>query len=161
MGKRKAMKVDRRTAGKVLLGGATCGYAGTIAYPVVRYLASGAEVADEGAQVNEITLGRPDEFLPAAGDADVGKNFAFGSRPALLIRRGSGEFLAYDATCSHLGCTVAYKADAGKILCPCHGGTYDPVTGKNVGGPPPAPLRKLEVAVEADKLVVRRGAKKG
>src|SRR5262245_2258530 len=100
----KRTKVDRRTAGKVLLGGATCGYAGTIAYPVVRYLASGAEVADEGAQINEITLGKPDEFLPP-GTGDVGKNFAFGTKPALLIRHSGGEFVAFDATCSHLGCT--------------------------------------------------------
>src|SRR5262249_6580845 len=138
--------ITRRSAGKVLLGGATCGYAGAIGYPLVRYLASGAEVADEGAQVNEVALGKTDEVLPPSGEKDAGKNFAFGNTPGLLIRIGkTGEYHAYDATCSHLGCTVAYNADAGRIQCPCHGGQYDPLTGKNVGGPPPAPLRKLEV----------------
>jgi Rieske Fe-S protein len=148
--------LTRRTVGKVLLGGATCGYATTICYPIVRYLASGAEIADEGAQVSEITLGKPDEVI--APGKDGGKNFAFGSRAALLIRKGD-EFAAYDATCSHLGCTVAYDAASGKILCPCHGGTYDPATGKNIGGPPPAPLRKLEAVVVDDKLIVRKPTK--
>src|SRR5262249_51778631 len=107
--------LTRRTAGKVLLGGATCGYAGAIGYPVVRYLASGAEVADEGAQVNEVALGKPEEVFAGAAGGEVGKNFAFGSKPALLIRNAQGEYFAYEATCSHLGCTVAFNPAAGKI----------------------------------------------
>jgi len=144
--------LTRRTAGQAVVGTATCGYGVAIAYPVVRYLASGAQIVDEGIQVSEVSLGNPDDLKP-----ETGKNFAFGSKPALVIKSKDGEFSAFIATCSHLGCTVALDAAANIIRCPCHGGTYDPGTGKNVGGPPPRPLEKLSAIVDGGKLVVRKG----
>jgi len=144
--------LTRRTAGQAVVGTATCGYAVAISYPVVRYLASGAQIVDEGIQVSEVSLGNPEDLKPGTG-----RNFAFGSKPALVIRNKDGEFSAFIATCSHLGCTVALDAAANIIRCPCHGGTYDPGTGKNVGGPPPRPLEKLSAIVDGGKLVVRKG----
>ena len=146
--------LNRRTFGTVVLGAATTGYAGAIGYPVARYLLSGAEIADDGPPVTEVQIGKPDDIAPGTG-----KNFAFGAKPALVIRGKDGKFTAFFATCSHLGCTVALEPSTWLIRCPCHGGTYDPATGKNVGGPPPKPLEPLRADVEKDKLVIRkRGA---
>lgn len=47
------------------------------------------------------------------------------------------------ATCSHLGCTVAWDEEAGEFRCPCHGGRFSP-EGSVLGGPPPKPLERLE-----------------
>ena len=143
--------LTRRALGQAAVGVATAGYGAAIAYPVVRYLLSGAASADEGIQVSEVSLGDPEAIKPGTG-----KNFAFGSKPALVVRDAAGQFQAFIATCSHHGCTVAMDAVAHLIRCPCHGGTYDPATGKNVGGPPPRPLTRLVAVVDGDKLIVRR-----
>jgi cytochrome b6-f complex iron-sulfur subunit len=50
----------------------------------------------------------------------------------------------FSATCSHLGCLVNYRKDKREFVCPCHGGRYD-MTGKNIAGPPPAPLTRFPV----------------
>ena len=146
-------RIDRRTVGQVVLGTATAGYACAVAYPIVRYLGSGATIADEGTQVSEVSLGNSDDLKPGTG-----RNFAFGNRPGLVIKDAEGALTAFVAICTHLGCTVAWNPDIGKIKCPCHGGEYDPKTGRNVGGPPPKPLEPLACAVEAGKLVIRKGA---
>lgn len=57
------------------------------------------------------------------------------------------------ATCSHLGCLVNYQREKAEFVCPCHGGRYD-ITGKNVAGPPPAPLNSLPIRIEDGFLLV-------
>ena len=81
------------------------------------------------------------------------KNFMFGSIPALLIHDSNGKLSVFNAKCSHLGCTVGYQKDKDVIYCACHGGTYDPNTGKNISGPPPAPLKPLVADVDADGTI--------
>jgi cytochrome b6-f complex iron-sulfur subunit len=125
-------------------------WAGMTLYPFVRYLASAAE-QDPTEQVSSVTVGKPDDI--PMGSA---KNFKFGSQPAIVYRDPAGNFHAYSAVCTHLGCTVQYKADVKKIYCACHGGTYDPDTGKNIAGPPPKPLPGLNVAVVNGQVVVSR-----
>ena len=59
-----------------------------------------------------------------------------------MIREGGG-VRAFSAVCTHAGCTVGYQG--GQIVCPCHGGTFDPKTGAVTGGPPPTGLQQLKV----------------
>jgi cytochrome b6-f complex iron-sulfur subunit len=59
----------------------------------------------------------------------------------------------FAATCSHLGCLVNYHKDKREFVCPCHGGRYD-LTGKNISGPPPAPLTKLPVRSQDGMILV-------
>jgi len=65
------------------------------------------------------------------------------SQPDIVIRQSDGSLTAFSAVCTHAGCTVGYEGD--EIVCPCHGGTYDPTTGAVTGGPPPAPLTRKRV----------------
>jgi len=65
----------------------------------------------------------------------------------------SGEMNIFSAVCSHLGCLVNYHKDKSKFICPCHGGEYD-LTGKNIAGPPPAPLTKLPHKLENGVVLV-------
>lgn len=44
-----------------------------------------------------------------------------------------------DSRCTHLGCTINWKADAQAFICPCHDGKFG-MDGKVLGGPPPRPL---------------------
>jgi len=92
----------------------------------------------------------------AAGIApNSGLLFAFGKRPALLVRDGAGEFSAFLATCTHLACTVTYDPDSQHIVCPCHQGLFD-LEGEVVSGPPPRPLERLQVEVDQDTIHVYR-----
>jgi cytochrome b6-f complex iron-sulfur subunit len=83
------------------------------------------------------------------------KVFRFGSEPAILIRTAEGQFLAFTAVCTHLGCTVQYRPDLREIWCPCHNGTYN-LQGRNISGPPPRPLVEYKVHVQGDDIVVVR-----
>jgi cytochrome b6-f complex iron-sulfur subunit len=93
----------------------------------------------------------PPKFVDLAKNADTieinsSLVFPFGDRPAILIREKSGKFLAYFATCPHLGCIVQFNAKSAQILCPCHEGIFD-LNGKNFSGPPTEPLEPLAVHV--------------
>jgi cytochrome b6-f complex iron-sulfur subunit len=143
--------LSRRALGQGLFAAAAAMYTAALAWPIFRYLKSGTSGTDEGPQVNEVNLGAEKDYLPGSG-----KLFLFGSKPALLLRRKDGRFVALFATCTHLGCTVKFAADQDRITCACHGGVYDPDTGRNVGGPPPAPLKPLVVSTDGGAVVVRR-----
>ena len=59
----------------------------------------------------------------------------------------------YSATFSHLGCLVNYHKDKHEFICPCHGGRYD-LTGKNIAGPPPAPLTRFPIKKQEGTILV-------
>ena len=67
---------------------------------------------------------------------------------------GNGEWDVFSRTCSHLGCLVRWNESEESFLCPCHGAVFDK-NGAVVAGPPPEPLQKLEVKVEAGVLYVK------
>ena len=86
-----------------------------------------------------------------------GKVFRFGSEPAILIRTSTGQYRAFTAVCTHLGCTVQYRPDLHEIWCPCHNGIYD-LQGRNISGPPPRPLAQYQVHIQGENIVVVRNA---
>jgi Rieske Fe-S protein len=139
--------VNRRRFLDGILG---TGFASTvvaIVYPVWRYLIPPAS-------------GEPaTQSVVAAQAAQVKTNsavlFKFGSKPGLLVRTPEGELQAFSAVCTHLQCTVQYKADTSQIWCACHNGLYD-LAGNVVSGPPPRPLERLTVNQRGDDVVVSR-----
>ncbi len=126
-------------------------YAAAIAYPVYRYLVSPAEQARELAAVTQVTLPKAD--LPKPGTAMM---FRFGVTPAMLIHLPDGHVACYSAVCTHLGCTVQYQPEEGRIFCACHSGVYDPQSGKNIAGPPPKPLSVFQVEVSDEHIIITR-----
>lgn len=70
--------------------------------------------------------------------------------PAVIIHESGSVFYAYDAVCTHAGCTVQYDPQQRLLVCPCHGGTFDPAHGAQVvAGPPPSPLTRIEMKIDA------------
>jgi thiosulfate dehydrogenase [quinone] large subunit len=63
--------------------------------------------------------------------------------PDIVVRDSQGQIRAFSAVCTHAGCTVGYQG--GQIVCPCHGGTFDPKTGAVISGPPPSGLAPRKV----------------
>lgn len=143
---------SRRTFVKAGVGLAGAFYTAAIGYPIYRYLATPAQRAAAMAAVTEVALPGGDE-LPA-GSAMM---FKFGFRPTMLIHHADDTWVCFDAVCTHLGCTVRFDVENGRIHCACHGGVYDMKTGANVAGPPPKPLRVYNVEVGDGEVVISRG----
>jgi Rieske Fe-S protein len=141
--------VTRRRLLDVLLSGGLVAFLGAVFYPVARYLTP-PKVAE--ITTSTVVAAKVSEVKPNAG-----KIFRFGSKPGILIRLPSGEWRAFSAVCTHLQCTVQYRSDLEQIWCPCHNGHFD-LSGKNVSGPPPAPLEPFDVNVRGDEVVVSRRA---
>ena len=75
------------------------------------------------------------------------------NREVVFLIRTNGNVTALSSTCTHLGCRVAWDADAALLKCPCHGGTFDR-DGAVKSGPPPAPLAKLATRIESGQVMV-------
>jgi len=82
--------------------------------------------------------------------------------PALLMRLANGQFVSYDAGCTHGTCTVAYDPRRSLMVCPCHGATFDPAHNAAVlVGPAKDPLYKLPIHVDASGDVYYLAAQPG
>ena len=86
-------------------------------------------------------------------DPGDGKIVPFGKYPALLVRVANGELRAFLAVCTHLNCTVGYRAKERDIYCACHVGRFD-LDGNVVSGPPPRPLTRFVVEDRGDDLII-------
>jgi cytochrome b6-f complex iron-sulfur subunit len=140
-------RFDRRRFLDSFLGAGFISTIVAMAYPVWRFLippASGEPVTQS------VVAAQASQLKPNSGML-----FKFGSRPGLLIRTEEGELQAFNAVCTHLDCTVQYKADTSQIWCACHNGFYD-LSGNVVSGPPPRPLERFVVNQRGEDVVVSR-----
>jgi cytochrome b6-f complex iron-sulfur subunit len=71
----------------------------------------------------------------------------------VFIISSSEGIAVLSAVCSHLGCLVNYRKETREFVCPCHGGKYD-ISGRNIAGPPPAPLTKYPIEVRNGVVMV-------
>jgi menaquinol-cytochrome c reductase iron-sulfur subunit len=72
---------------------------------------------------------------------------------AWLRRVGENEFIAFSINCRHLGCPVRWVDGAKLFMCPCHGGVYYE-DGSVAAGPPPEPLARYAVRVNAGQVEI-------
>jgi Rieske Fe-S protein len=131
-----------------LLGTSAAAFLLSVFYPVARYLVPPPAGESSAASV---TL----PIKAAEVKANSGQIFKFGSRPGILVRTPAGDLRAFSAVCTHLNCTVQYRADLSEIWCACHNGHFD-LNGHNVAGPPPRPLDAYVVNVRGDEIVVSK-----
>jgi thiosulfate dehydrogenase [quinone] large subunit len=91
------------------------------------------------AQVSAVAKNTSTTFsIPSTGD------------PGVLIHLPNGQFVAYDATCTHAGCQTDYDPTSQHILCPCHGAIYDPAQQATVlSGPTNTPLTTVSIHVDS------------
>jgi Rieske Fe-S protein len=127
-----------------------------------KFLIAVSGVAAAGTGLITLRTARPRiESFPrveigAEADVSVGgvKLFRYPTEknPAILIRLGASEYVAYLQACTHLSCPVTYSQKSGRIECPCHHGVFAAESGEVISGPPPRALPKICLAREGGRL---------
>lgn len=141
------MNQNRRSFLKYLLSGASLALAGFILYPILAYL---KPPKSKSLEVNSVKVAKLSEI-----PIDSSIIFRFGNKPGILVRKSKDDFRAFDATCTHLDCTVQYKKEMGVIWCACHNGKFD-LNGKNISGPPPKPLNPYKVVIQGEDIIITK-----
>ena len=140
-------EVPRRRFLNRLLGVWAGGVVASILYPIVRYL-----VPPEIPEAATLTVSGGKAAALAPNSARI---VPFGTSPVMVVHTAAGDLRAFAATCTHLACTVQYRPDLEHIWCACHNGHYD-LNGRNIAGPPPAPLTIFDINIKDDEIIISR-----
>ncbi len=146
--KLKASLFSRRQFLNGMLAGGLGSLVASLLYPLLKSSVPPYKEPDE------VRVPRGEYEDMVAGDI---RSFAWDIKPGFLKKNGGGSWTAFVGVCTHLDCNVSYRGDQKKFFCACHDGWYD-AEGRNIAGPPPAPLRRLTVVVEATELVIKKEA---
>ena len=132
-------------------GAALAALAGAVAVPAA---SSRARKWIKAARVSDLTPDVPTPVVITAARRD-GWHRARKPQVVFLTLTKGDEIRALSATCTHLGCRVAWNAAGDRFECPCHKGAYDR-DGRVISGPPPAPLPPVAARVDlaADEVHV-------
>jgi Rieske Fe-S protein len=107
--------------------------------------------AASGAASNAASGASAGNALTATSAIPVGSGKIFTGPKVVVTQPTAGEFKAFSAICTHMGCIVSQVAN-GTIDCPCHGSQYSIATGAVVGGPAPMPLPAENIKVSGGSI---------
>ena len=103
------------------------------------------------ARATAASSARAANALAATSDIPVGGGTIFTGPKVVVTQPTAGEFKAFSAVCTHMGCIVGQVSN-GTIDCPCHGSQYNITTGAVVAGPAPAPLPAEQIKVSGNSI---------
>jgi menaquinol-cytochrome c reductase iron-sulfur subunit len=150
-------------AGAIVIGGLVglVPFASGVLYfldPILRRgkSADGADGFQRAANLSELpTDGTPERFTLRADIVDAWtlyRNRVLGSIYLRLMP--NGQVIAFNDTCTHLGCKVDYQAADKRFFCPCHQSAFA-LDGKKQNDTPPRDLDTLEVDVREGVVWVK------
>jgi Rieske Fe-S protein len=90
-------------------------------------------------------------LLAQVTDIPVGGGKVFAAQKVVVTQPAKGEFKAFSAVCTHVGCVCNQVAN-GTINCPCHGSEFKITNGAVVTGPAPTPLPARTIAISGNKI---------
>ncbi|MFF7476401.1 Rieske 2Fe-2S domain-containing protein [Streptomyces sp. NPDC008092] len=91
--------------------------------------------------------------LAQTSDIPEGGGTIFKDQKIVVTQPTAGEFKAFSAICTHMGCTVDKVAD-GTIDCPCHGSKYHIADGSVAHGPATRPLPAETITVSGNSITM-------
>ena len=97
--------------------------------------------------------GQMGTLLGMTADVPMGSGKVFTAAKVVVTQPAKGEFKAFSAVCTHVGCLCNQVAD-GTINCPCHGSKFKITDGSVVAGPAPAPLAAAKITVSGGKILL-------
>lgn len=75
--------------------------------------------------------------------------------PVLLVGTSKTKnLIAVNPTCTHKGCTLAWKANEKKLICPCHGAEFGG-DGKVLKGPAQEALKTYTAKIDGNSVLVK------
>lgn len=99
-----------------------------------------------------IRIASTDELVP-----NTARIFKVGKDPVIVVHTATGQYKAFNARCTHLGCVVQYTTEEGPphFGCNCHGSQFD-INGKNIVGPASRPLTPYRVIIRETSIFVAK-----
>jgi Rieske Fe-S protein len=91
--------------------------------------------------------------LAPTSEIPVGSGKIFTPEKVVVTQPISGDFKAFSAVCTHMGCIVNQISD-GTIDCPCHGSQFSIKDGSVVSGPAPSPLAAETIKVSGSSIIL-------
>jgi Rieske Fe-S protein len=91
--------------------------------------------------------------LATTSEIPVGSGKIFTAEKVVVTQPTSGDFKAFSAVCTHMGCIVSQISN-GTIDCPCHGSQYSIKDGAVVAGPAPSPLPAEPIKLSGTSIVL-------
>ena len=156
----KSAQITRRSFVASFMGACAGLIATVIGTPMLRYVlypVRAASTTNKWTEIGDLT-----EFDKI--DAPVSRTIALTQRdgwrevvtaqPVFVTKSAEGKLQVLSPICPHLGCSVAWRPNQNKFVCPCHGGQFA-ADGKRLSGPPPRGLDTLDVQVKDGKLEVQ------
>ena len=146
----------RATRRGVLAGVGLVGLAGAVSACSSGGSSSGTSVGAPAATTpasapSAASGGNAASALASTSEIPVGGGKIFTSEKVVVTQPDSGDFKAFSAVCTHMGCVVSQISD-GTIDCPCHGSQFSIKDGSVVGGPAPNPLPAQAIKVSGSSI---------
>ncbi|QJY47838.1 Rieske (2Fe-2S) protein [Pseudonocardia broussonetiae] len=99
----------------------------------------------------EATAPAPGTPVASTSDVPVGGGMILAEYDLVVTQPTTGTFMAFSATCTHLGCLVT-TVEGGTINCPCHGSRFAITDGSVTNGPASRPLPAKEIATAGTSI---------
>ncbi|MFD4510494.1 Rieske (2Fe-2S) protein [Streptomyces sp. NPDC058457] len=93
------------------------------------------------------------KVLAQTSEIPEGGGTIFKDQKVVVTQPAKGEFKAFSAICTHMGCTVNQVTD-GTIDCPCHGSKYHIADGSVAHGPATRPLPAESITVSGNSITL-------
>jgi Rieske Fe-S protein len=147
----KAIPYDADDAGQV--PGTTPSASGNGATSGMAAQPSSAASAPSSASASAKSSGPTGTVLGMASEIPVGGGVAYTAAKVVVTQPTKGEYKAFSAVCTHVGCICNQVAD-GTINCPCHGAKFKITDGSVVAGPATSPLPPATISVTDGKVML-------
>ncbi len=138
--------VSRRGFLKLMMGFSVVATLAGVLTPILGYLWPPAQ--DSAGVGGRVQVGTTRDISPGQG-----KVVPVNNKPVIVVNTTQG-VKAFSAVCTHLGCIVEWDETRKLILCPCHDGRFNPISGAVISGPPPRPLTPVDVVVDGENIYV-------